>query len=63
MVKKTSISGDLDTAGLVADKVSDEFGTVESWRELDDETFVKDRSSVTRTQSEGDPNLNDWTGL
>ena len=59
MVKKRSISGDLDTGVLVADKVSDQFGTVESSRQLDDYAFVKGRSSVTRTQSESDLNLND----
>ena len=54
-----SISGDLDRGALVADKVSDQFGTVESLKQLDNEAFVKGRSSVTRTQSEGDLNLND----
>ena len=53
------ISGDLDTWALVAEKVSDQFGTVEFLKQLDDEAFVKGRSSVTRTQSEGDLNLND----
>ena len=43
---------------MVADNVSDQFGTVESV-EADDEAFVKGRSRVTRTQSEGDLNLND----
>ena len=33
-----------------------------SLRQLDNETFVKGRSSVTRTQSEGDLNLNDKMG-
>ena len=47
-----SISGDLDTGTLVADKVLDQFGTVKSLRQLDDEAFVKGRSSVMRTQSE-----------
>ena len=59
-----SISGGLDTVTLVADKVSDQFRTVESSRQLDDEEFVKDRSSVMGTQSEGDLNLNekvDWS--
>ena len=63
LVIKMSISRDLDTEALVADKVSDQFGTVESSRQLDDEEFVKGRSSVTWTQSEGDLNLNykiDW---
>ena len=50
--KKMSISGDLDTGTLVADKVLDQFGTVKSLRQLDDEAFVKGRSSVMRTQSE-----------
>ena len=59
MVKKMSISGDLDTGALVADKVSDQFGTVESSRQLDDEAFVRGRLSVTRRQSEDDLNLND----
>ena len=47
LVIKTSICRDLDTGALVADKVSDQFGTVESSRQLDDEGFVKGRSSVT----------------
>ena len=38
-----SISGDLDTGVLVAQKVSDQFGTVESSRQLDDQAFVKSR--------------------
>ena len=59
MVNKMSISGDLDTGALVVDKVSDQFGTVESLRQLDDQVFVKGRSRVTRTQSEGDLNLKD----
>ena len=57
------ISGDLDTGALVADKVFDQFGTVAFLRKIDDEAFVKDISSVMRTQSEGDVNLNykiDW---
>ena len=54
-----SITGDLDTGALVADKVSNQFGTVECSRQLDDEAFIRGRSSVTRTQSEGDLNLND----
>ena len=58
MVKKMSISGDLDTGALVADEVSDQFGTVESSRQSDDEEFVKGKSVVMRTQS-GDLNLND----
>ena len=45
--------------GFAADKVSDQFGTVEYLRQLDDEAFAKGRSSVMRTQSEGDLNLND----
>ena len=46
-----SISGDLNKGALVADKVSDQFGTVESSRQLDDQAFaMKARSSVTRTQ-------------
>ena len=53
------ISGDLDTGALVADKVFDQFGTVAFLRKIDDEAFVKDISSVMRTQSEGDINLND----
>ena len=53
------ISGDLGTGALEADKVSDQFGTVESSRQLDYQAFVKGRSSVTRTQSEGGLNLND----
>ena len=53
LVKKMSISGYLNTEALIADKVSDQFGT------FDDQAFVKGRSSVTRTQSEGDLNLND----
>ena len=57
LVIKMSICRDLDTGALVADKVSDQFGTVESSRQLDDEGFVKGRSSVTWTQS-GDLNLN-----
>ena len=59
LVKKMSISGDLDREALVADKVSDQFCAVESLKQLDNEAFVKGRSSVTRTQSEGDLNLND----
>ena len=59
LVKKMSVSGDLDTWTLVADKVSDQFRTVESSGQLDDEEFVKGRSSVMGTQSEGDLNLND----
>ena len=59
MLTKMSISGDLDTWALAADKVSDQFGTVEYLRQLDDEAFAKGRSSVMRTQSEGDLNLND----
>ena len=57
LVKKMSISG--DTGTLVANKASDQFSTVESLRQLDDEAFVKSRSSVMRTQSEVDLNLND----
>ena len=63
LVKKMSISGDLDTEALVIDKVPDQFGTVESSRQLDDQAFVGGRSSVTWTRSEGDLNLNhkmDW---
>ena len=41
LVKKMSISGDLDTGAMVADKVYDQFGTVECLRQLDDEVFVK----------------------
>ena len=37
---KMSISGYLDTGALVADKVSDQFGNVESSRQLDDQAFV-----------------------
>ena len=59
LVKKMSVSGDLDTWTLVADKVSDQFRTAESSGQLDDEEFVKGRSSVMGTQSEGDLNLND----
>ena len=59
LVKKMSISGDLDTWTLVADKVSDQFRTAESSGQLDDEEFVKGRSSVMGTQSESDLNLND----
>ena len=44
---------------MVAGKVSDQSGIVESSRQLDDQTFVKSRSSVNRTQAEGDLNLND----
>ena len=40
LVKKMSISGDLDTGALVAEEVSDQFGTVESSRQSDDEVFV-----------------------
>ena len=58
-----SISGDLETGALVADKVSDQFGTVQSSRKLDDEPFVEGRSSVTRTQSKGGLNLNDKMDL
>ena len=57
LVKKMSISG--DTGTLVANKASDQFSTVESSRQLDDEAFVKSRSSFMRTQSEVDLNLND----
>ena len=57
-----SISENLDTGALVADKLSDQFGTVESSKQLDDEAFVKSRSSVTGTQSEGDLNLNNEMG-
>ena len=42
-----SISGDLDIEALVIDKVPDQFGTVESSRQLDDQAFVGGRSSVT----------------
>ena len=56
---KMSISGYLDTGALVADKVSDQFGNVESSRQLDDQAFVKGRSSVMRTQSEDYLILND----
>ena len=59
LVKRMSISGDLDTGPLVAGKVSDWFGTVESSRQLDYQAFVKGRSSVTRTRSDGYLNLND----
>ena len=59
IVKKMSISGDLDTGTLAVDKVSDQFGTGESSRQLNDEAFNRGRSSVTRTQSEGNLNLND----
>ena len=63
LAKKMSISGDLDTGTLLAGKVSDQFGTIESSRELDDQAFDQapdqGRSGVTRTQSEGDLNLND----
>ena len=41
--KKMSISGDLGTGDLVADKVSDQFRTVESSRQLCDEAFVTGR--------------------
>ena len=44
---------------MAADKVSDEYGTVETLRQLDDEAFNRGRSSVMRTQSEGDLILND----
>ena len=54
-----SIIEDLYTGALVADKISDQFGTVESSRQVDDEAFVKGRSSVTSAQSEGDFSLND----
>ena len=57
-----SIRENLDTGALVADKLSDQFGTVESSKQLDDEAFVKSRSSVTGTQSEGDLNLNNEMG-
>ena len=59
MVKKISISENLDTGALVADKVSDQIATIESLRQLDDQAFTKCKSSVTRTQSEGGLNLND----
>ena len=59
LVKKISISENLDTGALVADKVSDQTGTIESLRQLDDPAFAKSRSSITRTQSEGGLNLND----
>ena len=62
LVKKMSINGDLDTGDLT-DKVSDQFGTVESSRQLDYQAFGKGRSSFMRTQSEGDLNRNekmDW---
>ena len=39
--------------------MSDQFGTVKSSRQLDDEAFAKGRSSVTRAKSEVDLNLND----
>ena len=54
-----SISGDLDTGASVAHKVFDQFGTIESSRQVDDQAFFKGRSSARRTQSEGDLNLND----
>ena len=57
LVKKMSVSG--DTGTLVANKASDQFSTVESSRQLDDEAFVKSRSSFMRIQSEVDLNLND----
>ena len=38
--------------------MSDQFGTVKSSRQLDDEAF-EGRSSVTRAKSEVDLNLND----
>ena len=53
-VKKRSISGDLDTE---ADKTSNQFGTDEFSRQLDDEAVVKGRWNVAWTQSEGDLNL------
>ena len=40
LVRKMSISGDLDTWDLVADKVSHQFDTVESSRQLEDQAFV-----------------------
>lgn len=54
-----SISGDLDTEALVSGNVSNQFGTNESSRQLDDQAVVKGRSSVMKTQLEGDLNLND----
>ena len=44
LVEKMSISGDLNAGALVADKVSDQFGTVESLRQLHDEAFIRGRS-------------------
>ena len=58
-VQKISISKVLDNRVLVEDKVSDQFGTVKSSRQLDDEAFAKGRSSFTRAQSESDLNLYD----
>ena len=55
---KISTSEDLDTEVLAEDKISDQCGTDESLRQLDDHAVVKGRSSVIRTQSEGDLNLN-----
>ena len=57
-MKKILINGDLDTGILVADKVTDQCGTDESSRQSDDQPIVKGRSSVKRTQSKGDLNLN-----
>ena len=60
---KMSISGDLGTGALLVGKVSNQFSTNESSRQLDDQEVVNGQPSVTRKQSEGDLNLNeriDW---
>lgn len=62
-MKKMSISGDLGTGALLAGKVSNQFSTNESSRQLDDQEVANGQPSVTRKQSEGDLNLNeriDW---
>ena len=49
--KKMSISGDLGTGDLVADKVSDQFRTVESSRQLCDEADKMSRGHNQKVAS------------
>ena len=51
MGKKMSISGDLGTGDLVADKVSDQFRTVESSRQLCDEADKMSRGHNQKVAS------------
>ena len=50
LVKRMSISGDLDTGAFVADKVSDWFGTVESLRQIIKHLLKADQVSLGQNQ-------------